>query len=60
VTSDDGTLYALFVEHYQEYEMWLGEHYRQNLFLAKRTTTLPNQTAWAVKEAELRVMPHSG
>lgn len=48
VTGDDVTLYALFVEHYQEYEvLWLGERGRTYFFQNEPPYDAPNQTSWS-------------
>lgn len=48
VTGDDVTLYALFAEHYQEYEvLWLGERGRTFFFQNEPPYDAPNQAAWS-------------
>ncbi|MBO9586087.1 MAG: hypothetical protein J7574_18125 [Flavobacterium sp.] len=48
VTGDDVTLYALFVEHYQEYEvLWLGERGRTFFFQNEPPYDAPNQASWS-------------
>jgi hypothetical protein len=47
VTGDDVTLYALFTEHYQEYEViWLGERGRTYFFQNEPPYDAPNQLSW--------------
>lgn len=48
VTGDDVTLYALFVEHFQEYEvLWLGERGRTFFFQNEPPYDAPNQPSWS-------------
>jgi len=48
VTGDDVTLYALFAEHYQEYEvLWLGERGRTYFFQNEPPYDAPNQASWS-------------
>ena len=48
VTGDDVTLYALFAEHYQEYEViWLGERGRTFFFQNEPPYDAPNQVSWS-------------
>lgn len=48
VTGRDVTLYALFAEHYQEYEvLWLGERGRTFFFQNEPPYDAPNQAAWS-------------
>lgn len=48
VTGDDVTLYALFVEHYQEYEaLWLGERGRTYFLQNEPPYDAPTQTSWS-------------
>lgn len=48
VTGDDVTLYALFAEHYQEYEvLWLGERGRTFFFQNEPPYDAPNQSIWS-------------
>jgi len=48
VTGKDVTLYALFVEHFQEYEvLWLGERGRAFFFQNEPPYDAPNQAAWS-------------
>lgn len=48
VTGDDVTLYALFAEHYQEYEvLWLGERGRTYFLQNEPPYDAPNQAAWS-------------
>ena len=48
VTGDDVTLYALFAEHYQEYEvLWLGERGRTFFLQNEPPYDAPNQAAWS-------------
>jgi hypothetical protein len=48
VTGDDVTIYALFTEHYQEYEvLWLGERGRTYLLQNEPPYDAPNQASWS-------------
>ena len=48
VTGDDVTLYALFTEHYQEYEvLWLGERGRTYFFQNEPPYDPPTQPEWS-------------
>ncbi|MDR2038917.1 MAG: hypothetical protein LBQ60_13425 [Bacteroidales bacterium] len=48
VTGDDVTLYALFAEHYQEYEvLWLGERGRTYFLQNEPPYDPPNQAGWS-------------
>lgn len=48
VSGDDVTLYALFAEHYQEYEvLWLGERGRTYFFQNEPPYDAPNQASWS-------------
>lgn len=48
VTGDDVTLYGLFTEHYQEYEvLWLGERGRTYFFQNEPPYDAPNQKSWS-------------
>jgi len=48
VNGDDVTLYALFAEHYQEYEvLWLGERGRTFFFQNEPPYDAPNQPTWS-------------
>ena len=48
VTGDDVTLYALFAEHYQEYEvLWLGERGRTYFLQNEPPYDPPTQAAWS-------------
>ncbi|WP_316778198.1 hypothetical protein [Pedobacter antarcticus] len=48
VTGDDVTIYALFAEHYQEYEvLWLGERGRTYFFQNEPPYDAPNQASWS-------------
>lgn len=48
VAGNDVTLYALFVEHYQEYEvLWLGERGRTFFFQNEPPYDAPNQASWS-------------
>lgn len=48
VKGNDVTLYALFVEHFQEYEvLWLGERGRTYFFQNEPPYDAPNQTVWS-------------
>ncbi|MEU6389414.1 coagulation factor 5/8 type domain-containing protein [Streptomyces sp. NPDC046939] len=47
VNGDDVTMYGLFVEHYQEYEvLWNGERGRTYFFQNEMPYDPPNQAAW--------------
>ncbi|MBA4849199.1 hypothetical protein [Emticicia sp. BO119] len=48
VTGDDVTLYGLFAEHYQEYEvLWLGERGRTYFLQNEPPYDAPNQPSWS-------------
>ncbi len=48
VTGSDVTLYGLFAEHYQEYEvLWLGERGRTFFFQNEPPYDAPNQVTWS-------------
>lgn len=48
VTGNDVTLYGLFTEHYQEYEvLWLGERGRTFFFQNEPPYDAPNQSSWS-------------
>lgn len=48
VAGDDVTLYGLFVEHYQEYEvLWLGERGRTYFLQNEPPYDAPNQASWS-------------
>lgn len=48
VTGDDVSLYALFAEHYQEYEvLWLGERGRTCFLQNEPPYDAPNQASWS-------------
>ncbi|MBE8727901.1 hypothetical protein [Flavobacterium hungaricum] len=48
VAGNDVTLYALFVEHFQEYEvLWLGERGRTFFFQNEPPYDAPNQKSWS-------------
>ena len=48
VTGDDVTLYGLFAEHYQEYEvLWLGERGRTYFLQNEPPYDAPNQATWS-------------
>lgn len=48
VTGDDVTLYALFAEHYQEYEvLWVGERGRTYFLQNEPPYDAPNQAVWS-------------
>ncbi|AWK02869.1 hypothetical protein HYN56_01025 [Flavobacterium crocinum] len=48
VTGNDVTLYGLFTEHYQEYEvLWLGERGRTFFFQNEPPYDAPNQASWS-------------
>lgn len=48
VTGEDVTLYGLFTEHFQEYEvLWIGERGRTYFFQNEPPYDAPNQLAWS-------------
>lgn len=48
VAGNDVTLYGLFTEHYQEYEVfWLGERGRTYFFQNEPPYDAPNQASWS-------------
>lgn len=48
VTGDDVTLYGLFAEHYQEYEvLWLGERGRTYFLQNEPPYDAPDQASWS-------------
>ena len=48
VTGNDVTLYGLFAEHYQEYEvLWLGERGRTYFLQNEPPYDAPNQASWS-------------
>jgi len=48
VTGNNVTLYALFAEHYQEYEvLWLGENGRTYFLQNEPPYDAPNQASWS-------------
>lgn len=54
VTGDDVTLYALFTEHFQEYEvLWLGERGRTYFFQNEPPYDAPNQEAWSSQQGKV-------
>ncbi len=54
VTGDDVTLYALFTEHYQEYEvLWLGERGRTFFFQNEPPYDAPNQESWSSQDGRV-------
>lgn len=54
VTGDDVTLYALFAEHYQEYEvLWLGERGRTYFFQNEPPYDAPNQASWSSQDGKI-------
>ncbi len=54
VTGNDVTLYALFAEHYQEYEvLWLGERGRTFFFQNEPPYDPPNQEAWSSQDGRV-------
>lgn len=54
VTGDDVTLYALFAEHYQEYEvLWLGERGRTYFFQNEPPYDAPNQSTWSSQDGRV-------
>ncbi|MEJ7559103.1 MAG: hypothetical protein WKF66_12405 [Pedobacter sp.] len=53
VTGDDVTLYALFTEHFQEYEvLWLGERGRTYFFQNEPPYDAPNQDSWSSQKGK--------
>lgn len=54
VNGDDVTLYALFAEHYQEYEvLWLGERGRTYFFQNEPPYDAPNQATWSSQDGKV-------
>lgn len=54
VTGDDVTLYALFTEHYQEYEvLWLGERGRTYFLQNEPPYDPPTQASWSSQEGRV-------
>lgn len=54
VTGNDVTLYALFAEHYQEYEvLWLGERGRTFFFQNEPPYDAPNQACWSSQDGRV-------
>lgn len=54
VTGDDVTLYALFAEHYQEYEvLWLGERGKTYFFQNEPPYDAPNQATWSSQDGRI-------
>lgn len=54
VTGNDVTLYALFVEHFQEYEvLWLGERGRTYFFQNEPPYDAPNQASWSSQNGKV-------
>jgi len=54
VSGDDVTLYALFAEHYQEYEvLWLGERGRTFFFQNEPPYDAPNQASWSSQDGRV-------
>jgi hypothetical protein len=54
VTGNDVTLYALFAEHYQEYEvLWMGERGRTFFFQNEPPYDPPNQEAWSSQDGRV-------
>lgn len=54
VTGNDVTLYALFAEHYQEYEvLWLGERGRTYFFQNEPPYDAPNQSTWSSQDGRV-------
>jgi len=54
VTGDDVTLYALFAEHYQEYEvLWLGERGRTYFFQNEPPYDPPTQSEWMSQDGRV-------
>ncbi|WP_035650082.1 hypothetical protein [Flavobacterium sp. ASV13] len=54
VTGNDVTLYGLFVEHFQEYEvLWLGERGRTYFFQNEPPYDAPNQASWSSQNGKV-------
>ncbi len=54
VTGNDVTLYGLFVEHFQEYEViWLGERGRTYFFQNEPPYDAPNQASWSSQNGKV-------
>ncbi|RYY56948.1 MAG: hypothetical protein EOO09_04510 [Chitinophagaceae bacterium] len=54
VTGDDVTLYGLFAEHYQEYEVvWLGERGRTFFLQNEPPYDAPDQASWSSQEGRV-------
>ena len=54
VAGDDVTLYGLFVEHFQEYEvLWLGERGRTYFFQNEPPYDAPNQATWSSQNGKV-------
>lgn len=54
VTGDDVTLYGLFAEHYQEYEvLWLGERGRTYFLQNEPPYDPPTQTSWSSQDGRV-------
>jgi len=54
VTGNDVTLYGLFVEHFQEYEvLWLGERGRTFFFQNEPPYDAPNQKSWSSQSGKV-------
>ncbi|MBW1657830.1 hypothetical protein [Flavobacterium quisquiliarum] len=54
VTGNDVTLYGLFTEHYQEYEvLWLGERGRTFFFQNEPPYDAPNQASWSSQDGRV-------
>ncbi|MES2826748.1 MAG: hypothetical protein V4687_01275 [Bacteroidota bacterium] len=54
VTGNDVTLYALFTEHFQEYEvLWLGERGRTYFFQNEPPYDAPNQESWSSQQSKV-------
>jgi hypothetical protein len=55
VTGNDVTLYALFTEHFQEYEvLWLGERGKTYFFQNEPPYDAPNQESWSGQEGKVQ------
>jgi len=54
VAGNDVTLYGLFVEHFQEYEvLWLGERGRTFFFQNEPPYDAPNQKSWSSQNGQV-------
>lgn len=55
VSGDDVTLYGLFAEHHQEYEvLWLGERGRTYFFQNEPPYDAPNQASWSSQNGNVK------